>query len=159
MGKDKARDRDASLGSTRQSLPIMLLRARESVMGRFRPMLKDHGVTEQQWRVLRVLYEEGEVDVTFIARNAAILAPSLTRILKSLRENGLVAIRRDASDARRSLASLTPAGQTLVETVMPDSARTYEGISADFGAERMARLIEELDALIAALDDPRRDAE
>lgn len=155
MDKDTGDDKNAGLGTTRQSLPIMLLRARESVMGRFRPMLKSHDVTEQQWRVLRVLYEAGEVDVTFIARHAAILAPSLTRILKSLRERGLVAIRRDDGDARRSLASLTNEGQTLVETAAPDSARTYDEISAAFGTERMAALIEELDALIDALEDQR----
>ncbi|MGH7006661.1 MAG: hypothetical protein ACREIP_22160, partial [Alphaproteobacteria bacterium] len=33
-----------------RSLPMQLLRAREAVMQRFRPMLHQHGVTEQQWR-------------------------------------------------------------------------------------------------------------
>ena len=40
-----------------RSLPMQLLRAREAVMQRFRPMLHQHGVTEQQWRVIRVLVE------------------------------------------------------------------------------------------------------
>ena len=43
-----------------QSLPMALLRAREAVMRRFRPGLRCHGVTEQQWRVLRALAEELE---------------------------------------------------------------------------------------------------
>ena len=42
---------------TRRSLPIALLRARETVMHRFRPLLASHDLTEQQWRVIRVLGE------------------------------------------------------------------------------------------------------
>ena len=38
-----------------RSLPMALLRAREAVMARFRPLFRLHGVTEQQWRVLRAL--------------------------------------------------------------------------------------------------------
>lgn len=94
---------------TRKSLPIMLLRAREAVMFRIRPMLRQIGVTEQQWRVLRVLEESGELDVSTLAERAAILGPSLTRILKTLREVGYIDVRRDRDDRRRSLASLTPA--------------------------------------------------
>ena len=37
------------------SLPLQLLKAREAAMARFRPMLRSHGLTEQQWRVIRVL--------------------------------------------------------------------------------------------------------
>jgi len=33
-----------------------LLKAREAAMERFRPMLREHGLTEQQWRVIRALF-------------------------------------------------------------------------------------------------------
>ena len=35
-----------------RSLPMSLLRAREAVMRHFRPSLRDHELTEQQWRIL-----------------------------------------------------------------------------------------------------------
>ncbi len=54
---------------TGRSLPIALLRARESLMARFRPMLAAHGFTEQQWRVLRIV---GEVDVSCDAASLAV---------------------------------------------------------------------------------------
>src|SRR5208283_3623306 len=38
-----------------RSLPMSLLRAREAVMRHFRPSLRRHGLTEQQWRILRAL--------------------------------------------------------------------------------------------------------
>ncbi|MEC7764011.1 MAG: homoprotocatechuate degradation operon regulator HpaR [Pseudomonadota bacterium] len=139
---------------TRQSLPIMLLRAREAVMARYRPMLREIGVTEQQWRVLRVLKESGEIDVSTLAERAAILGPSLTRILKTLRETGLVDVRQDRDDRRRSLASLTDAGDALVVNAADDSADVYAEISTQFGYERTQALIRELDALLETLGQP-----
>ena len=65
---------------TNRSLPIALLRAREKVMGPIRAMLSDVGVTEQQWRVLRVLDERGPLDPTEIADRSVLLLPRLTRI-------------------------------------------------------------------------------
>ena len=46
---------------------MVLLLAREAVMERFRPMLRDFGVTEQQWRVLRSLEEVGAMDLGDLA--------------------------------------------------------------------------------------------
>ena len=56
--------------ATSRSLPIALLRAREAVMGNFRPMLADFDVTEQQWRVMRVLSEAGRLDASDLAARA-----------------------------------------------------------------------------------------
>ncbi len=138
---------------TRKSLPIMLLRAREAVMFRIRPMLRQIGVTEQQWRVLRVLEESGELDVSTLAERAAILGPSLTRILKTLREVGYIDVRRDRDDRRRSLASLTPAGATLIASAADDSAAVFAAIHAEFGTERTQALLRELDALTEVLGE------
>jgi hypothetical protein len=74
----------APVPETNRSLPIALLRAREKVMGPIRAMLADVGVTEQQWRVLRVLAERGTLDPTEIADRSCLLMPSLTRILQTL---------------------------------------------------------------------------
>ena len=79
------------LRQIRSSLPISLLRTREMVMERFRPMLAKHGLTEQQWRVLRVLHEEGDLDAGTVADRACILAASLSRISRTLETAGLIA--------------------------------------------------------------------
>jgi hypothetical protein len=54
-----------------QSLPMALLRARETAMSFFRPMLHGHGLTEQQWRVIRVLQEYGDLEFHELSRIAA----------------------------------------------------------------------------------------
>jgi len=40
-----------------RNLPRLLLEAREAVMQHTRPSLREHGLSDQQWRVLRVLGE------------------------------------------------------------------------------------------------------
>ena len=71
-----------------QSLPMQLLQAREAAMAHFRPMLREHGLTEQQWRVLRVLASEEQLDTGELASRTVLLAPSLSRILQSLESEG-----------------------------------------------------------------------
>jgi len=68
-----------------RNLPRLLLQAREAVMTHTRPSLREHGLSDQQWRVLRVLgenahFEEG-VETGRVAREAFLLGPSLTGVL------------------------------------------------------------------------------
>ena len=132
---------------TRRSLPIALLRARESVMGRFRPVLASFDVTEQQWRVIRVLAEHSPLDASDVAERACILAPSLTRIIRALEERGLIERERDAGDGRRVLLSIAPAGTGLIEEVAPHSSAIYRDLEERYGRERIATLLDMLDDL------------
>ncbi|BCH24482.1 homoprotocatechuate degradation operon regulator, HpaR [Mesorhizobium sp. L-8-10] len=132
---------------TRRSLPIALLRAREAVMGRFRPMLAAHDVTEQQWRVIRVLGETSPLDATEVADRACVLAPSLTRIIKALEDRALITRERDASDGRRALLAIAPAGVALLREVTPESRAIYADLEARYGAKQIERLLDMLDEL------------
>src|SRR6185436_16794202 len=98
----------------RRSLPIALLRAREAVMAYFRPHHRKGRVTEQQWRVIRALYLEGEMEAGQLARRAWLLAPSLSRILKDLEAAKYIRRRPGESDSRHSLVSLSPRGRAMV---------------------------------------------
>lgn len=136
---------------TGRTLPMALLRAREAVMERFRPMLLEHGVTEQQWRVLRVLQEAGQRDATELAAAACILAPSLTRILKTLEGKGLIATQKDPGDRRRALISLTREGNAFIRKVAPASAAIYAELEESLGKERIDTLLDDLGSLLAKL--------
>lgn len=134
------------------SLPMALLRAREATMRRFRPMLADHGLTEQQWRVLRALTAaEAPVDAGELADRTLLLAPSLSRILAHLDRAGLVERRSDPADQRRSLIALSPAGLDRVRAIAPDSEAGYDAIEATFGADRLRQLLDELHDLADAV--------
>ena len=135
--------------STRSALPMALLRAREAVMARFRPLLDAHGINEQQWRVIRVLAETDRLDASDLAARANILAPSLTRMIRTLDERGLILRGRDEADGRRVILTITPAGRQLIEAVTPAANAAYARIDAEFGPERVAALVALLDELSA----------
>jgi len=95
---EAAKNEAAGLRDFEHSLPMALLKAREAAMARFRPMLRDHGLTEQQWRVIRALADYDRIDASELARRSLLLAPSLTRILQHLEGEKLVKRLSDAND-------------------------------------------------------------
>jgi homoprotocatechuate degradation regulator HpaR len=152
----------ASKGSTRsseqvpmrdfsRSLPMALLRARESVMRHFRPSLRAHGLTEQQWRILRALSSHGAIEVTELARVACLLGPSLSRILRDLEARRLIRRQLVKSDLRRSIVAITNSGMKLIAAVAPSSEAIYAEIARRFGARRLADLQDMLRALEGSL--------
>ena len=108
-------DSKVSLPETSRSLPIVLMRAREAVMAPIRQMLNESGITEQQWRILRVLSESGSQDASRLAMRACITLPSLTRISRSMIDRGLIERETDGQDRRRYTVSITPNGQKIID--------------------------------------------
>ena len=133
------------------SLPLQLLKAREAAMARFRPMLRSHGLTEQQWRVIRVLAATDDIDGRELARRSFLLAPSLTRILQNFEAMGMVRRGAHASDQRRALFALTAKGRKLFDAVAPDSEQLYAGIADEFGVQKLEALYALLAEFSAAL--------
>jgi homoprotocatechuate degradation regulator HpaR len=119
-----------------RNLPLMLLRAREDVIARFRPILHAHGVTEQQWRVLRVLAELAPraLEPREIGELCTLSSPSLTGVLARMDDMGLVARRRVAADQRRVRVALTAKSRRLVARVAPLVEREYRVLEAAIGA-------------------------
>ncbi|MCQ9148137.1 homoprotocatechuate degradation operon regulator HpaR [Brucella sp. BTU2] len=122
------------------SLPMHLLRAREAVMRHFRNSLREHHVTEQQWRVIRAISSSGEADVNDLVRLTFLLGPSLSRILRTLETSGHIKRRTDKEDQRRSVLSLTDKGQELIRQHTPQSVQIYERIAEAYGHERLQQL-------------------
>ncbi len=136
--------------TTARSLPIALLRARESVMGPIRAMLADAGVTEQQWRVLRVLDEHDTMDPTEIAERSCLLLPSLTRILQTLVDKEYISRMPHPTDGRRLQITITPQGRAFIASNMAESERIMAGFQDHLGREKLEQLLDllnELDAL------------
>jgi homoprotocatechuate degradation regulator HpaR len=136
-----------------RSLPMSLLRAREAVMRQFRPSLRDHGLTEQQWRILRALASVDTIEVTELANVAFLLGPSLSRILRDLETRELIERRVVKADQRRSLVSISVKGLKLMETVAPSSEAIYAAINRRYGARKLAELQQMLQALEISLSD------
>ena len=131
-----------------RNLPRLLLQARESVMAHTRPSLRGHGLSDQQWRVLRVLGELGTVETGRVAREAYILGPSLTGVLARMERDGLVRRERDPEDQRRTVVQATPKGLKLVEKLSHTIEAHYRWLEKSLGKQKLAQLYVLLDELI-----------
>jgi homoprotocatechuate degradation regulator HpaR len=141
--------------STRRSLPIALLRTREIVMQQFRPHLATLGITEQQWRVLRVLGEDGPSEAGQVAGRSCILPPSLSRIIKTLELQKLLRSSADKDDGRRTIMTLTEKGQKLLEQAAPGSNEIYHSIEKRIGKAKLELLLDLLDETQDLIDSKR----
>ena len=132
-----------------RNLPRLLLQARESVLLHFRPNLRKSGLTDQQWRVLRVLAEHSSCDVATIAQEAYLLGPSLSGVLTRMERDGLVVRTVDTQDARKQVIRATPKAKRLAGKLAESIEAHYAGMEAALGGKKLTQLYALLDAVIA----------
>ncbi len=136
---------------THRSLPLLLLRVRERLMGRFRPVLNAHGITEQQWRIVRALLDAGPMEPREIGEVCRISSPSLAGVLARMDALGLVVRKRFENDQRRRLVSLTPRSRGLAKRIAPYIEAAYDRIGSELGEEFIERCYTVLDEFLLAL--------
>ena len=134
-----------------RNLPLLLLQAREQVMDRFRPVLNEHGITEQQWRIVRALIDTGPLEPREIGKLCRISSPSLAGVLARMEELGLIRRKRLDHDQRRVRVSLTPRSRSLSARMAPQIEARYRRIESLIGKEFSVRFYRALDELIGAL--------
>ncbi len=129
---------------TDESLPIMLLRAREALLRHIRPILLAHDITEQQWRVLRVLQESGPLEPTELGERCVVLTPSLTRILAALEKRGLIRREKHETDKRKQVVHLAAEGESLIREIAPAAKKIYNALEESFGKPQLINLLNKL---------------
>jgi homoprotocatechuate degradation regulator HpaR len=136
---------------SRRNLPLLLLRAREGVMAHFRAILNQHGLTEQQWRVLRALLDESPLEPRQICETCQLLSASATGVLARMEELGLVRRERMAEDQRRVRVSITPKSRALARRIMPLVDARYRQLELALGPQLLEQLYGTLDELLLRL--------
>ena len=131
----------------RQSLTLTLLQAREAAMSFFRPSLNEHGLTEQQWRIIRILEQYGELEIYQLAELACILKPSMTGVLVRMEAAGMVHRRKAEQDQRRVLITLADKGKASFESMSQCMEANYQRLQDQFGEEKFQMLLGLLDDL------------
>ena len=134
-----------------RNLPLLLLQAREHVIAHFRPILNQHGITEQQWRIVRVLLESGPLEPRQIGELCRISSPSLAGVLMRMEELGFIKRKRLEHDQRRVLVSLTRRSRALAARMAPQIDATYKHIESLIGTQFSGRFYRVLDELIESL--------
>lgn len=129
------------MAAPRPSLTLTLLQAREAAMGFFRPSLNQQGLTEQQWRIIRILRQSGEMEIHQLANQACILKPSMTGVLSRMERDGVVRRWKSAQDQRRVFVGLTEQGQQCFISMSEDMERNYQRLLGQFGDEKLQQLL------------------
>lgn len=115
----------------------------------FRPVLADSDLTEQQWRILRVIDTKGSIDFSTLSKETCILSPSLTGIISRLEKQGLVTKQKSAHDGRQFYIHMTEKAAALVEQLRPQIEEQYVALKEALGESKYEQLSGLLNELIA----------
>lgn len=133
------------------ALPVKLLRAREAIMQFYRPLFRESGITERQWRVLRNLYDEPYLEPSELARRAYMQPPNISRVLSELRALAYIERASDDGDQRRTRVTLTDAGRAACARI----GALIDERTAQIKAQGDAAKLDQLGALLdMAIDLP-----
>jgi len=124
-----------------ESLPLLLLKARENSISLLRPIFTDYGLTEQQWRVIKVVEQFGEINAQELAHETCILSPSLSRIIARLDTDGILIRRIDASDQRAISLRLSAKGKRLHKKIAPKLKAQYQTLAQSVGKDTISDLV------------------
>lgn len=131
-----------------RSLPMMLHRTLDSVIPKYRTAFNEYGISEQQWRILRVLCEENNSTSSVLAKKTLLPAPSMVGIIDRMMTKGLVQRKRDQKDRRVIYISLTDQGETLMQNLIPEIDNIYKQIISSCDQESWSIMINTLQTII-----------
>lgn len=142
---------EAEAALTHKNLPLLLLATREEIMAYFRPVFRENELTEQQWRIIRSLYENGDMAVGDLGERCYILSPSIAGILRRMREAKLITKRIDKGDARRAVISLTETGRRKLEQTAIGIEAAYARLEKGLGPAKVQGLYSALSSVLEKL--------
>lgn len=131
------------------NMPQLLLKARESLLQHFRPILNHYGVTEQQWRIMRALNEAHMLEPRELCDLCQISSPSMSGILARMEETGWLARSKFEGDQRRRKVHLSEAGAELLAEMGKLIDLQYESLETVYGKQVFDDMRLMLEAFIA----------
>jgi homoprotocatechuate degradation regulator HpaR len=129
---------------------MVLYRTLDAVMPRFRKIFNEFGLTEQQWRVLRVLWDEEALTFNRLAALTLIPSPSLVGIVDRMERAELVTRQRSQADRRKVNVVLTSQGVALEDEIMPRVASAYAELKQSVDPQTWEQVVRGLNAIAAA---------
>ncbi|RHW25303.1 MarR family transcriptional regulator [Nocardioides immobilis] len=100
-------------GDAPTSLAVRLRQAEAAIRGRLLPVLVEHGLSMEHWRIVAVVDDHPGIGMSSVAAAAVVPAATLTRHMDKLVELGLVVRHVDPADRRRVVVALSPRGRDL----------------------------------------------
>src|SRR5436309_6656573 len=114
--------------SIAQEAIVALMRTTDLVRRQIAALVEPHGITPQQFNVLRILRGAGAdgLPTLEVAERMIEQTPGVTRLLDRLEAKELVRRQRCPKDRRQHLCWITPKGLALLEKIDAVSSRSAE---------------------------------
>ncbi|WP_132979117.1 MarR family winged helix-turn-helix transcriptional regulator [Pigmentiphaga sp. D-2] len=145
------------------SFPYLLNRVGVRIGELFSKRLKPYDLTLPMYRVLVSLWERGDQRLNELGKATTLEVSSLSRLIGTMEERGLVVRNRLENNARAVAINLTAEGRRLAEELIPLAVEFEEVAIHSFGRSEVARLksamldiYEHLNALDPRLLEPGR---
>ena len=138
--------------STAHEAVVGLLRTADVVRRHMTALVEPHGITLQQFNVLRILRGAGDegLPTLEVADRMVEETPGVTRLLDRLEAKELVRRQRCPKDRRQHLCWITPKGAAVLQKIDAVSDRALEDSLKGLRQKDRAALIRLLDALRGA---------
>ena len=122
------------------SLPMILSRSLDRIMPVYRTLFQEHAITDQQWRVMRALWEQKHLTSRQIAEITLLPSPSLVGILDRLEKKGFVGRLRSIEDRRLVYIVPTQSGRELQELMLPKIEQIHDSFTQKVTPEEWGEL-------------------
>ena len=129
------------------SLPMILSRSLDGIMPVYRTLFQEHAITDQQWRVMRALWEQKHLTSKQISEITLLPSPSLVGILDRLEKKGFIGRLRSVEDRRLVYIVPTLAGRELQELMLPKIEQIHDLFMKKVTPEEWGELNRILDKL------------
>ena len=129
------------------SLPMILSRSIDGIMPVYRTLFQEHAITDQQWRVMRALWEQKHLTSKQISEITLLPSPSLVGILDRLEKKGFIGRLRSVEDRRLVYIVPTLAGRELQELMLPKIEQIHDLFMKKVTPEEWGELNRILDKL------------
>ena len=147
--------------SSAEEVVVSVLRTAAVMQRHLAQVVEAHGITIQQYNVLRILRGAGDAGLPTLAIRDRMVeeAAGITRLLDKLESAGHVVRERSTPDRRQVLCHITPKGEALITTLDGPVDAANQCASSNLDDVERQQLIELLGAVRAGFVSPRASDE
>lgn len=131
-----------------QFLTYRLTRLHAKLNAQASRILSEHaGITLTQWRIIALTGGKGEITLTDIHRATQMDKGQLSRTIKTMLEEALIASRASLNDQRQQLLTLTRTGQQIYLETLPKMQTRQKMLMDSLAPEEKKMIFSAIDKL------------
>jgi len=132
---------------------VVFSRANRAVTDRVTEDIKSHGLNPTEFAVLELLFHKGDQPIQQIGQKILLSSGSMTYVIDKLEEKGFLRRKPCPNDRRVTYATITAAGQTLMEKIFPKHREAIRSIFSALDSDEKQEMIQLLKKLGFSVKD------